>query len=147
MYYIATCPVLNDDIALGLSRMILSYPETVLGPFHVACFGPVSQENLSPGNCVAATVFPQEIMSFTTNVATVYPKEILSSGNTVARHGSFRIRRTLLLAFCCNQTYILFFVIRTKVSVFEEEQNNVVVKFFTITKVLRNICMMICYGL
>ena len=46
--------------------------------------GLVSQENLSPGNCVAATVFPQEIMSLTINVATVYPKEILSSGNTVA---------------------------------------------------------------
>ena len=44
--------------------------------------------NLSPGNCVAATVFPQEIMSLTINVATVYPKEILSSGSiyTVARH-------------------------------------------------------------
>ena len=49
-------------------------------------FRPVSQENLSPGNCVAATVFPQEIMSLTINVATVYPKEILSSGNTVAPH-------------------------------------------------------------
>ena len=68
---------------------------------------PVSQENLSPGNCVAATVFPQEIMLLTINVANVYPKEILSSGNTVARHGSVRIRPTLLLAFCCNQTYIL----------------------------------------
>ena len=56
---------------------------------------PLSQENLSPGNCVAATVFPQEIMPLTINVATVYPKEILSSGNTVARHGSVRIRRTL----------------------------------------------------
>ena len=90
-------------------------------------------------NCVAATVFPQEIMSFIINVATVYPKEILSSGNTVARHGSFRIRSTLLLSFCCNQTYmyiLLFvYVIRTKESVFEEEQNNVVVKYFTITKV------------
>ena len=30
---------------------------------------PVSQENLSPGNCVAATVFPQEIMPLTINVA------------------------------------------------------------------------------
>ena len=93
---------------------------------------PVSQENLSPGNCVAATVFPQEIMSLTINVATVYPKEILSSGNTVARHG---IRRTLLLAFCCNQTYILLFVIRTKETVFEEKQNYFVMKYFTITKV------------
>ena len=46
---------------------------------------PVSQENLSPGNCVAATVFPQEIMSLTINVATVYLKEILSPGNTAAR--------------------------------------------------------------
>ena len=55
----------------------------------------MSQENLSPGNCVAATVFPQEIMPLTINVATVYPKEILSSGNTVARHG---IRHKLLLA-------------------------------------------------
>ena len=44
----------------------------------------MSQENLSPGNCVAVTVFPKEIMSLTINVATVYPKEILSSGNTVA---------------------------------------------------------------
>ena len=35
----------------------------------------------------AATVFLQEIMSLTINVATVYPNEILSSGNTVARHG------------------------------------------------------------
>ena len=33
---------------------------------------PVSQENLSPGNCVAATVFPKEIMPLTINVATVY---------------------------------------------------------------------------
>ena len=72
---------------------------------------PVSQENLSPGNCVAVTVFPQEIMSLTTNVATVYPKGVLSSGNTVARHG-------ILQAFCCNQTYINLFVIRTKGTVF-----------------------------
>ena len=79
----------------------------------------MSQENLSPGNCVAATV-----MSLTINVATVYPKEILLSGNTVARHGSVRIRRTLLLAFCCKQTYVLLFVIRTKETVFEEVQNN-----------------------
>ena len=71
----------------------------------------MSQENLSPGNCVTATVIPQEIMSLIINVATIYPKEILSSGNTVARHG---IRHTLLLAFCCNQTYIILFVIRTK---------------------------------
>ena len=82
----------------------------------------MSQENLSPGNCVAATVFPQEIMALTINVATVYPKEILSSGNTVARDGSVRIRCTLLLAFCCNQTYILLFVIKTKETDFEEEQ-------------------------
>ena len=56
---------------------------------------PLSQENLSPGNYM--TVFPQEIMPLTINVATVYPKEILSSGNTctVARHGSVPIRRTL----------------------------------------------------
>ena len=40
--------------------------------------GPVSQENLSPGNCVAATVFPKEMKSLQINVATVYPKEILS---------------------------------------------------------------------
>ena len=53
----------------------------------------VSQENLSPGNCVV----PEEIMSLTINVATVHPKEILSSGNTIARHG---IRHKLLLAFC-----------------------------------------------
>ena len=46
---------------------------------------PVSQENLSPGNCVAATVFPKEMKSLQINVATVYPKEILSPGNTVAR--------------------------------------------------------------
>ena len=46
---------------------------------------PVSQENLSPRNCVAATVFPEEIKSPTISVATVYPKEILSPGNTVAR--------------------------------------------------------------
>ncbi len=45
----------------------------------------MSQENLSPGNCVAATVFPEEIMSLTINVATEYPKEILSPGNIVAR--------------------------------------------------------------
>ena len=45
----------------------------------------VSQENLSPGNCVAATVL---IMPLTISVATIYPEEILSSGNTVARHGS-----------------------------------------------------------
>ena len=45
----------------------------------------MSQENLSPGNCVAATVFPKEILSLPINVATVYPKEILSPGNTVAR--------------------------------------------------------------
>ena len=44
----------------------------------------MSQENLSSGNCVAATAFPQEIMSLTINVATVYPirkfcrQEILS---------------------------------------------------------------------
>ena len=76
----------------------------------------MSQENLSPGNCVAATVFPQEIMSLTINVVTVYPKEILSSGNTVARHG---VRYTLLLAFCCNQTYIILFVIRKKGTVFD----------------------------
>ena len=43
---------------------------------------PVSQENLSPGNCVAATVF---LLSLPINVATVYPKEILSPGNIVAR--------------------------------------------------------------
>ena len=61
---------------------------------------PVSQENLSPGNCVAATVFPQEIMQLTINVATVYPKEILSSGNTVARHGSVDIDQSQFL--CCN---------------------------------------------
>ena len=41
-------------------------------------FGPVSQENLSPRNCVAATVFPSRSL----NVATVYP---MSPGNTVAR--------------------------------------------------------------
>ena len=29
---------------------------------------PVSQENLLPGNCVAATVFPKEIMPLTINV-------------------------------------------------------------------------------
>ena len=81
----------------------------------------MSHENLSPGNCVAATVFPQEIMSLTINVATVYPKEILSSGNTVARHG---LRHILPLAFCCNQTYIILFVIRTKGTLFEEEQND-----------------------
>ena len=63
-------------------------------------------------------------MSLTINLATVYPKEILSSGNTVARHGSVPIRRTLLLAFCCKQTYVLLFVIRTKETVFEEVQNN-----------------------
>ena len=45
----------------------------------------MSQENLSPGNCVAATVFPKEIKSLPINVATVYPKEIMSPGNTVAR--------------------------------------------------------------
>ena len=45
----------------------------------------MSQKNLSPGNCVAATVFPKEIKSFQTNVVTVYPKEIMSPGNTVAR--------------------------------------------------------------
>ena len=68
----------------------------------------LSQKNLSPGNCVAATVFPQEIMLLTINIATVYPKEILSSGKTVARHGSVQIYDVLamLLAFCCNQTYI-----------------------------------------
>ena len=37
----------------------------------------MSQENLSPGNSVAATV-----MSLTINVATVYPKEILSCRST-----------------------------------------------------------------
>ena len=44
----------------------------------------MSQENLSPGNCVVATVFPEEIII---NIATEYPKpkEILSPGNTVAR--------------------------------------------------------------
>ena len=47
--------------------------------------GPVSQDNLSPGNLVVATVFPKEIKSLPINVATVYPKEILSPGNTVAR--------------------------------------------------------------
>ena len=46
---------------------------------------PVSQENLSPGKCVAATVFPKEIMSYTINVATINPKEIVLQGNTVAR--------------------------------------------------------------
>ena len=45
---------------------------------------PVSQKNLSPGNCVAVTVFPKEIMSLTINVVTIYPKEIMSPGNTVA---------------------------------------------------------------
>ena len=44
------------------------------------CLCPVS---LSPGNFVAATVFPQDIMSLTINAATVYPKEILSSGTVV----------------------------------------------------------------
>ena len=78
---------------------------------------------MSPGNCVAATVFPQEIMLLTINVHAVCSdrisyKEVLSSENTVARHGSFQIRRTLLLAFCCNQTYILLL---TKETVFEEE--------------------------
>ena len=57
-------------------------------------FKMLSQKNLSPGNCVAATVFPQEIMLLTINIATVYPKKILSSGKTVARHGSVQIRRT-----------------------------------------------------
>ena len=51
--------------------------------------GPMSQENLLPGNCVAATVFPQEIMLLTINVATVYPKEILSSPNTTYTTASF----------------------------------------------------------
>ena len=37
------------------------------------------------------------------------------------------IRHTLLLAFCCKQTYIILFVIRTKETVFEEEQNDSVV--------------------
>ena len=84
----------------------------------------MSQENLSPGNCVAATVFPKEIMSLTINVATVNPKEILSPGNTVARmlciirmffesHGS---RRT-----GCNRP-ILLFIKRTKKTVFGGEQ-------------------------
>ena len=45
----------------------------------------MSQENLSPGNCVAATVFPKEIKSLPINVATVYRKEIMSPGNTVER--------------------------------------------------------------
>ena len=31
---------------------------------------PVSQDNLSPGNCVVATVFPKEIVLLTINVAT-----------------------------------------------------------------------------
>ena len=81
---------------------------------------PVSQENLSPGNCVAATVFPKEILSLPINVATVYPKEILSPGNTVARkycraHAlSFahvfrgdmdQTEYGVLLAFCCNRIY------------------------------------------
>ena len=45
---------------------------------------PMSQENLSPGNCVVATVLPEEIII---NIATEYPKpkENLSPGNTVAR--------------------------------------------------------------
>ena len=47
-------------------------------------FEPVPHENLSPGNCVAATVYPKEFMSLTINVATVFYKEIPSSGNTVA---------------------------------------------------------------
>ena len=45
----------------------------------------MTQENLSLGNCIAATVFPKEMKSLQINVATVYPKEILSPGNTVAR--------------------------------------------------------------
>ena len=62
--------------------------------------GPVSQDNLSPGNRVVATVFPKEIKSLPINVATVYPKEILSPGNTVARMLSigilyFRQRRAI----------------------------------------------------
>ena len=73
-------------------------------------------------------------MSLTINVATVYPKEILSSGNA-ACGSTWNMTYTILLAFCCNQTYIILFVIRTKGTVFEEEQNDFVVKYFTITKV------------
>ena len=36
----------------------------------------VSQENLSPGNCVVATVFPKEIKSLPINVATVYLRKL-----------------------------------------------------------------------
>ena len=45
--------------------------EVIAAKIHTP-YGPVSQENLSPGNC--ATVFPYEIMLLTINVATVYPK-------------------------------------------------------------------------
>ena len=47
---------------------------------------PVSQEILSLGNSVAATIFPKEIMSLSIIEATVFPKEIMSlPGNSVAR--------------------------------------------------------------
>ena len=46
----------------------------------------MSQEILSLGNSVAATIFPKEIMSLSIIEATVFPKEIMSlPGNSVAR--------------------------------------------------------------
>ena len=50
--------------------------------------GPVSQDNLSPGNRVVATVFPKEIKSLPINVATVYPKEILFARKYCRSHAS-----------------------------------------------------------
>ena len=62
--------IANAEVSLPITFYIVQ-------PLH-GLIMPVSQENLSPGNCVAATV-----MSLTINVATVYPRKI--SGNTVAR--------------------------------------------------------------
>ena len=86
----------------------------------------MSQENLSPGNCVAATVrFPKEIMSLTINVATV---KILSPGNTVApvlchSHMFFEVIwiRPYCYHFAVTES-ILLFITRTKETIFGGEQ-------------------------
>ena len=88
---------------------------------------PVSQEILSLGNSVAATIFPKEIMSLSIIEATVFPKEIMSlsiieatvfpkeimslPGNCVAHARCTCSIDTswqydMLLAFCCDCKYV-----------------------------------------
>ena len=80
----------------------------------------MSQEILSLGNSVAATIFPKEIMSLSIIEATVFPKEIMSlPGNSVAHARCtcsidtswLSLQRMeqreydMLLAFCCDCKY------------------------------------------